>query len=91
MGPQFDSKSYSSLNLSLLALNADLILFIYALLIFLFISAILASMHLFLFRGCSLRGAGAKLPLYNLLIGSLGTLGSTNLSSFSDSLSFSFI
>ena len=32
-----------------------------------------------------------KPPLCDLLIGSLGTLGSTNLSFFSDSLSFSFI
>ena len=39
--------------------------------------------HLFLFGGCSLRGA--------LLIGSLGTLGSTNSSFFLDSLSFSLI
>ena len=51
-----------------------------ALLIFLFISAILVSIHLFLFGGCSLR----RTPL----IGSLGTLGSTNLSFFSYSLSF---
>ena len=58
-------------------------LLFFALLIFLFISAILASICLDLFRGCSLSGTQ--------LIGSLGTLGSTNSSFFSDSLSLSFI
>ena len=51
----------------------------FALLIFLFISAILTSIRLFLLGGCHLK------------VGSLGTLGSNNLRATSDSLSFSAI
>ena len=79
LGPQ----SNSAFRASLLVIRHSLFLLFFVLLIFLFISAILASIHLFLFGGCSLRGT--------LLIRSLGTLGSTNSSFFSDSLSFSFI
>ena len=70
----------SAFRASLLAIRCSLFLLFFALLIFLFISAILVSIHLFLFGGCSLR----RTPL----IGSLGTLGSTNLSFFSYSFSF---
>ena len=55
----------------------------FALLIFLFISAILTSICLGLDGGCHIRGTP--------LIGSLGTLGSNKLRAFSDSLSFSAI
>ena len=79
LSPQFSSAHRDSL----LAIRCSLFLLFFALLIFWFISAILASMHLDLFGGCSLSGAP--------LIGSLRTLGSTNSSSFSDSLSFSAI
>ena len=79
LGPQFNS----AFRASLLAIWRSLFLLFFTLLIFLFILAILASIHLFLFGGCSLRGTP--------LTGSLGTLGSTNLSFFSDSLSFSAI
>ena len=75
LGPQFKS----NLREFLLAIRHSLFLLFFALLIFLFISAILASIHLFLFGGCHLR------------VGSLGTLGSNNLRAFSDSLSFSAI
>ena len=51
----------------------------FALHIFLFISAIVTSIRLFLFGGCHLR------------VGSLGTLGSNNLMAASDSLNFSVI
>ena len=61
-GFQFNSARRASL----LAIRRSLFLLFFALLIFLFISAILASIHLFLFGGCSLRRA--------LLIGSFGTL-----------------
>ena len=61
----------------------SLFLLFFALLIFLFNSAILASTCLDLFEGCSLSGA--------LLMRSLGTLGSTNSSFFLDSLSLSAI
>ena len=80
LGPQFNS---AVLRASLLPIRHSLFLLFFALLIFLFISAILASIHLFLFRGCSLR---RTLPMR-----SLGTLGSTNLRAFSDPLSFSAI
>ena len=79
LGPQFNS----NLSESRLAIRRRLFLLFFALLIFLFISAILASIHLFLFGGCHLIGAP--------LIRSLGTLGSNNLRAFSDSLSFSAI
>ena len=78
-GPQFSSAHRASL----LAIRLFLFFLFFTLLIFLFNSAILPSIHLGLFGGCSLSGAP--------LIGSLGTLGSTNSSFFSDSLSFSFI
>ena len=55
----------------------------FALLIFLFNSAILASMHLFSLGGCSLRGAPR--------IGSIGTRCSADSSLASDSFSFSLI
>ena len=64
-------------------LRRSLFLLFFAHLIFLFNSAILASMHLDLFRGCSLSGA--------LQIGSIVTLGFTDSSLAFDSLSFSFI
>ena len=64
-------------------LRHSLFLLFFALLIFLFNSAILASMHLDLFRGCRLSGAPR--------IGSIVTLGFTDSSLASDSLSFSFI
>ena len=73
----------SARSASLLAIRCCLDLPFLALLIFLFSSAILTSKHLGLDGGCHLR----RTPL----IGSLGTLGSTNLSFFSDSLSFSAI
>ena len=61
----------------------SLFLLFFALLIFLFSSAILASMHLFLDGGCHLRDVS--------LIGSLGTLSSKDLRDCSDFLSFSAI
>ena len=79
LGPQFSSAHRASL----LAIRRSLFLLFFALLIFLFTLAILVSTHLDLFGGCSLSGAP--------LIGSLGTLRSTNSSFFSDSLSFSLI
>ena len=68
---------------SLLVIKHSFFLLFFALLIFLFISAILASMHLDLFRGSSLKGA--------LRIGSLGTHCSINSSLASDFASFSVI
>ena len=79
LGPQASSAHRASL----LVIRSSLFLLFFTLLIFLFNSAIFVSIHLDLFRGCSLSGA--------LLIRSLGTLGSTNLRAFSDSLSLSFI
>ena len=67
----------SNLSESLLAVRRSLFLLFFTLLIFLFNSAILASIRLFLLGGCRLRGA----PL-----GALGTLGSNNLRACSDSL-----
>ena len=68
LGPQFNS----NLRESLLAIRHRLFLPFFALLIFLFISAILTSIHLSLFGGCHLK------------VGSLGTLGSNNLRATSD-------
>ena len=68
---------------SLLAIRHSLFLLFFTLLIFLFISAILTSMRLDLFGGCSLRGAPR--------IGSLGTHCSINSSLASDFDSFSAI
>ena len=65
---------------SLLAIRHSLFFLFFTLLIFLLNSAILASMHLFLLGGCSLRGAPR--------IGSIGTRCSTDSSLASDSSSF---
>ena len=75
LGPQFKSNFREFL----LAIRHSLFLLFFLLLIFLFNSSILASIHLFLFGGCCLR------------VESLGTLGSNNLRVASASLSFSAI
>ena len=77
------TQASSAHRVSLLVIRHSLFLLFFALLIFLFNSAIFVSIRLDLFGGCSLSGA----PLMR----SLWTLGSTNSSFFSDSLSLSFI
>ena len=80
LGTQFSSARRASL----LAIRHSLFLLFFALLIFLFNSAILVSICLDLFGGCSLSEA--------LLMRSfIGTLGSTNSSFFLDSLSLQAI
>ena len=79
LGPQFSSAHRASL----LAIRHSLFLLFFALHIFLFNLAILASICLDLFRGCSLSGAPRR--------GSIVTLGFINSSLALEAASFSFI